>query len=93
VGEDREVSQNYFKRPVEAGISASDKLNRAYINKLFPDTHVVTGQQIMPFKPNLRKEAEKIMNIMGNFIHPVLLSISMPSFLYTIVVEKEQKLI
>jgi hypothetical protein len=47
----------------------------------------------MPFKPNLRKAAEKVANILGNLIFPALLSVTMPSFLYQMVLEKEQRLI
>ena len=60
---------------------------------MFNDTYVVSGQQLMPFKPNIRKETEKVANVLGNLIFPALLSVNMPAFLYSIVLEKEQRLI
>lgn len=47
----------------------------------------------MPFKPNLRKEAQKLVNGAGYVVFPVLLSVSLPVFLYNIVLEKEFRLI
>ena len=46
----------------------------------------------MPFKPAVRDEAEKILNALGGVQYPLLLSLSLPVFLYTIVLEKEQRL-
>jgi hypothetical protein len=34
----------YVKRPVEAAVSLSDKINQAYIRSLFNDTYVISGQ-------------------------------------------------
>lgn len=47
----------------------------------------------MPFKPQVRNEALKILNTLGIIIFPVGLSLSMPAFLYTIVLEKENRLL
>jgi hypothetical protein len=47
----------------------------------------------MPFKPNLRKETEKVVNSIGEIIFPILLTINVPTFVYQIVLEKEMKLI
>lgn len=47
----------------------------------------------MPFKADVRKETEKVTNVIGNLIYPALLSVNLPAFLYTIVLEKEQRLI
>jgi hypothetical protein len=47
----------------------------------------------MPFRPNLRKETEKVANLVGTLIFPALLSVNIPGFLYQIVQEKEQRLL
>mmetsp|Transcript_15182 Transcript_15182/g.23440 ORF Transcript_15182/g.23440 Transcript_15182/m.23440 type:complete len:95 (-) Transcript_15182:160-444(-) len=70
-----------------------DRLNQAYVRSIFNETHVLSGLQVMPWKPNLRREAEKFVNVIGNLVFPALLSLSMPSFLYTLVLEKEQRLV
>jgi len=41
----------------------------------------------------MRKEALKVINALGAMAFPVALSLSMPAFLYTIVLEKESRLI
>ena len=47
----------------------------------------------MPLKPGVRSETEKVINIVGNGAYPLLLSLSLPVFLYSIVLEKEQRLL
>jgi len=49
--------------------------------------------QFMPFKPQVRAQAEKAINCVGDIIYPVLTSLSLPIFLNNIVLEKENKLI
>ena len=59
-------------RPIEGALQFQDKMNAAYIRELFPDTHIMSGQQFMPFKAKIRDEADKIMNALGVMIFPVL---------------------
>ena len=47
----------------------------------------------MPFKPDLEKSADKVVNALGGLIYPMYMSLTLPVFLYTIVLEKEQRLI
>lgn len=47
----------------------------------------------MPFKPDTRSEALKILNTIGMIGFPVMMSLGMPAFLYTIVLEKENRLL
>jgi len=54
---------------------------------------ILSGLQVMPWKPNLRKEAEKFVNVIGNLVFPALVSMSLPSFLYILVLEKEMRLV
>jgi hypothetical protein len=75
-------NDNYLKRPVEAAMALSDRVNQGYLRTLFNDTQVIAGQQLMPYRPNARKEAEKVANVLGNLVFPCLLAINMPAFLY-----------
>ena len=47
----------------------------------------------MPFKPKVRAEAEKAINSIGDLVYPVMTAMSLPIFMYNIVLEKENKLI
>ena len=47
----------------------------------------------MPFRPDVKDGADKVINALGGIIYPLYLSLSLPVFLYTIVLEKEQRLI
>jgi len=46
----------------------------------------------MPFKPGLRKEAEKAINVVGDMLYPLLTTLSLPVFLQNMVLEKERRL-
>jgi len=80
-------------RPVEGSLYLADKVNQAYTKALFNDTHVIAGMQFMPFKPKIRAEAEKAINCIGDIVYPVLTALSLPIFMYNIVLEKEHKLL
>jgi hypothetical protein len=64
-------------------------MNQAYVREIFPDLHIISGQQFMPFKASIRDEAGKVINAIGVVTFPLLMSFSLPVFLYTIVLEKE----
>lgn len=83
----------WVTRPTDGALDLSNRLNQAYINKLFPETYIVSGTQFMPFKPDLRKEAQKLVCGAAYVVLPVLQSLSTPVFLYNIVLEKEFRLI
>ena len=46
----------------------------------------------MPFKAQIRDEAGKVINAIGVITFPLLMSFSLPVFLYTIVLEKVWRL-
>lgn len=48
---------------------------------------------MMPFRPDVEESADKVINALGGIIYPLYLSLSLPVFLYTMVLEKEQRLI
>src|SRR5690349_10829016 len=47
----------------------------------------------MPFKPSTDTELERIINIVGLAVYPCCLCLSLPVFIYTLVLEKETKLV
>lgn len=83
----------YLMRPTEGTLQLADRINQAYLRSIFNNTFVMAGQQFMPFKPEVRAEALKILNAIGCLTFPVVMSLGMPAFLYTIVLEKENRLL
>ena len=47
----------------------------------------------MPFKPSTDTELERIINLVGLAVYPCCLCLSLPVFIYTLVLEKETKLV
>ena len=84
---------SYFIRTIEGQISAADLVNKAYISKLFPNTYVYSGVQIMPLSPSFDQEIMRVINLLGSGLFPLSLCLLLPVFIYNIVLEKEQKLI
>jgi hypothetical protein len=73
---------------------ASDLFNRAYFRNFFNDVVVVSGVQLMPVSMDTGTEnIQRIINIAGGTFYPMAVSLLMPLFMYTIVLEKESKLI
>jgi len=72
---------------------AVDLLNKSYIRRFFDDVFIISGVQIMPFKQDDSDNIQRIINLAGSTFYPMAVSLLMPLFLYTIVLEKESKLI
>ena len=72
---------------------AVDLFNKAYFKKFFEDVFIVSGIQIMPFNPDDSDNIQRIINVAGSTFYPMAVSLLMPLFMYTIVLEKESKLI
>lgn len=47
----------------------------------------------MPFSPTLDLELERIINLLGLAVYPLCLCLTLPVFIYTLVLEKETKLV
>jgi len=73
---------------------ASDLFNKAYFKNFFEDVYIMSGVQLMPIDAdNNGDNIQRIINLAGITIYPVAISLLMPLFMYTIVLEKESKLI
>lgn len=83
----------YMMLPTEGAMALTDRINQAYIRSIFNDTHILAGQQFMPFIPQVKKELFKVLSTIGVYMYPVVMSLGMPAFLYTIVLEKEMRLL
>ena len=69
-------------------------VNKAYINKLFPNITIISGLQLMPIKlDDNEKNVQRILNLVGIIMYPTSLSLLMPLFMYNIIIEKERQLI
>jgi len=78
---------------VEGGINTADIMNQAYMKSLHPELNIQTGVQFMPFKPNFDMEINRIVNVIGLLVYPFGLCLLLPIMIYSIVIEKEKKLI
>jgi hypothetical protein len=70
-----------------------DVFNKAYMKYFFKDINIITGVQIMPVDVDSSDNIQRIINICGSTFYPMAVSLLMPLFMYTIVLEKESKLI
>ena len=83
----------YMMRTIEGQIQVADLINQAYVRELFNDTYIINGIQFMPFQPSLDVEVERILNVVGMAVFPSCLFLSLPVFIYNLVLEKETKLL
>jgi hypothetical protein len=72
---------------------AVDLFNKAYIKHFFKDVNIITSVKIMPAEIDTTENIQKIINLCGSMFYPMAISLLMPLFMYTIILEKESKLI
>lgn len=74
---------------------AADLFNRAYFKNFFEDVVIISGVQMMPYDMDSSSgdNIQRIINLAGSTFYPMAVSLLMPLFMYTIVLEKESKLI
>ena len=78
-----------FVSVINGMLSIADLFNRAYFNNFFDDVFVASGIQIMPFTTSDGENIQRIINVAGSTFYPLAISLLMPLFMYTIVLEKE----
>lgn len=71
----------------------ADLFNKAYMKMFHPDLYVISGIQPMPFELNTADNVQRIINLAGSTFYPIAVSLLMPLFMYTIVLEKESRLV
>ena len=80
-------------RVSEGQLSLIDLVNRAYIHSLNNKVWVVSGVGYMPIINEDSKMVMKLISLTGSTLFPLCLSLLLPIFMYTLVHEKEEKLI
>ena len=84
----------YYSNVLNGMIWATDLFNKAYISKLYPNVTLISGVQLMPIKLDDNEDnIQRIINMAGSTFYPMAVSLLMPLFMYSIVLEKENKLI
>lgn len=73
-------------------LTLMDMIHQAFFRKLFPDTEILTLVQYMPIQLQAKAELDRLLNIMGASLYPIALSLLLPVFMYSVVLEKEEKL-
>ena len=73
-------------------LTLMDMIHQAYFRNLFKDTEILTLIQYMPVQLQAKAELDRLLNIMGASLYPIALSLLLPVFMYSIVLEKEEKL-
>jgi hypothetical protein len=85
---------SYVINVINGMLWAADLFNKAYFRNFFDDVEIVSGVQIMPYNDDgIGENIQRIINVAGAVFYPMAISLLMPLFMYTIVLEKEEKLI
>ena len=74
-------------------LSVIDLMNKAYMKSIEPNLFVVTSVMTMPIEINQSANIERLIGFAGVIFFPMALSLLMPLFMYTIVLEKESRLV
>lgn len=77
----------------EGQIAMLDLISRAYIHSMNDSVWIMTGIQYMPSKDEDKTTIYTIINLTASCLYPLALSLLLPVFMYTIVLEKEERLL
>ena len=83
----------YLDRTIEGLIWFSNILNNAYMKKVLNDTFVMAGVNYFPMKVTEDSKIDRVTHFMGSGIFPLCLALLLPVFIYSIVYEKEGKIL
>ena len=83
----------FYVNVLNGALWLADLMNRAYMKYFHPELYVVTGVQPMPFEIDNSENVQRLISIAGSTFYPLAISLLMPIFMYTIVLEKENKLV
>ena len=73
-------------------LTLMDMIHQAFFRFVFPNTEILTLVQYMPIQLQAKAELDRLLNIMGASLYPIALSLLLPVFMYSVVLEKEEKL-
>lgn len=80
-------------RVAEGMLSLMDLIHRSYLRTINKDVWIVSGVQYMPLVGEDSGYIMRIISVTGASLYPLALSLLLPIFMYTIVLEKEEKLL
>lgn len=86
-------SYSKFMNVMNGALWVTDLFNRAYMKMFHPELYLISGIQPMPFEIDNSENIQRIINLAGSTFYPLAISLLMPLFMYTIVLEKESKLV
>lgn len=69
-----------------------DLMSKSYVQTLHDNVTLISGSQVMPQSTSSKAFIAKIINISAATLYPIALSLLMPVFMQTIVLEKEERL-
>lgn len=84
---------NSLLNVMSGALWVADLINRAYMKMFNPNLYVISGIQPMPFELDTSSNVQRIINLAGSTFYPLAISLLMPLFMYTIVLEKESRLV
>lgn len=70
-----------------------DLINKAYLHTIDRTRWIMSGVQYMPVQDQDKGWLMKLINIAGASLFPLSLSLLLPVFMYSIVLEKEERLL
>lgn len=69
-----------------------DLISKAYLRSINREIFIASGMQVMPETTTLAGVVGKIISVIGATLYPIALSLLLPVFMHTIVLEKEERL-
>jgi len=88
-----ENAPSFILRTIEGLVSFADLINGAYIRTIFNKLFIMTGVNYLPMKISQVARIDRIIHFIGSGIFPLCLSLLLPIFIYSIVYEKEHKVL
>lgn len=79
--------------PVTDGLlGLIDMIHNSYFKRIFRSTEIITLVQYLPITYNQEEEMQRVINVIGGSLYPLALSLLLPVFMHSIVLEKEERL-
>jgi hypothetical protein len=76
---------------INGALIISDLMNRAYFRHFFSQDLLISSVQIFPLSSTEGENVQRVINISGSTFYPLAISLMMPLFMYTIILEKDVK--
>lgn len=77
---------------INGALIICDLINSAYFRHFFSQDLLISGIQIFPLSSTEGENVQRVINISGSTFYPLAISLMMPLFMYTIILEKDVNL-